>query len=422
MAKPAQQFRNQGQQHEQKTPNQVTSWEQQMMLVLRDLTYKRDEIVPLLGKGVTFDEFHSSIAIALRTKPDILDCYGPSIVNACIRAAYDGLKLDGKEAALSPDYNKKLRRNEARYTPMAFGIRKKILRSRAVDDVFVMLVWENEPFQIVGGVNRDIHHEVLSDTQRGKTLKAVYSVAVLKSGYRTFDYMWKADVMHVKASAQYDGVWNAHEPEMWKKTMLRRHSKVLPQDGDIVLRDAEAEDMFPQFQHAPHPQLSAAPPRPSRHSAIAAPETTFGYDLGGSNVIDNREPAQADRQQHQRDDRAQETRAGVSGREAGSDGAHTSPDRAEATGPHQSDADVELPEDDAAWTVWALELEADIAAAKTVEDVNAIWADERARLDASPDRERLTQILTDRVADLAAEAPAEATADDVQKQATEKTA
>src|SRR3546814_1797568 len=65
----------------------------------------------------------------------ILDATAASIVKACMKAAYDGLRIDGKEAAIVVHENtygqgqNQRKVKEAEYFPMAFGLIQQVLRS-----------------------------------------------------------------------------------------------------------------------------------------------------------------------------------------------------------------------------------------------------------------------------------------------------
>jgi recombination protein RecT len=377
---------------------QRQSGEDKLSGVLAELYERRSEIASLLPADIAFESFHASVNQALRMNPGILRCHGPSIVNACIKAAYDGLKLDGREATIVSNNVKFATRpdqwrEEARYMPMVFGLRKQILQSGLVHDVYTMLVWENEPFQVRGGLDRDILHEVLPDSKRGQKLKAVYSVAVLSSGVRTFEVMWRADVDEVRNAAQTDMVWNKWEGEMWRKTVLRRHRKSLPSTRDV--RDAEAVEMFPQFagnsEKLALPDSTQGWPSPP---ALAAPAQRFDYDFGGGPaqkepVEDRRstpEPQQTQTQHNNNDDRRGEA-LGTTAKEARRESLPPLPDGAEE------------------WLTWSKDLLSKICACSTVDTCNALWTDSMVFIDHAPDDARDTVIaaFTDRTAELAAD-------------------
>lgn len=381
------------------TNNEVVSAEQQLGFVLAQLNVRKNEICSVLPNDIPFDTFHATVNQALRNNPAILGCYGPSIVNACIKAAYDGLRLDGREATMTVD-NVKIQKNpdkwrqEARYMPMVFGLRKQILQSGMVLDVFTMLVWEKEPFEVIGGVNRDILHKVLPDTERGKKLKACYSVAVLKSGLRTFEVMWRSEIDAIKLAAKTDFVWNAWEGEMWRKSVLRRHRKSLPSTRDIV--DSEAREIFPQFDKSTgHPQLAAPTGAPRRQDFIEAPKQTFDYDLtqgreldpvdrGDGPVIDGENKQKKERQ----------------------------------TPVGHSDGDVvdqnlrPMPIGPVEWASWHLDVETKITATRSMAECDALFAASGPAIEAAPAdiADSISSLFSDRLADLATDTDAGAAA------------
>jgi recombination protein RecT len=96
---------------------------------------------------------------------------------------------------------------------------------------------------------------------RGRII-ATYSVAVLKSGERSREVMWIDEIEAIRVKSKYPdgGPWKDHYGEMCRKTVARRHSKVLPMSSDLddLLRrdDDETHD---RLQDAP--RGDAPPPR-----------------------------------------------------------------------------------------------------------------------------------------------------------------
>ena len=92
---------------------------------------------------------------------------------------------------------------------------------------------------------------------RGKII-AAYSVAVLKSGERSREVMWVDEIEDVRKASRYPdgGPWVTWFGEMCKKTVAKRHAKVLPMSSDLddLLR-REDEDggsgVGPAVQPAP---------------------------------------------------------------------------------------------------------------------------------------------------------------------------
>ncbi|WP_244627719.1 recombinase RecT [Microvirga tunisiensis] len=178
---------------------------------------------------------------AIQGNMDLLRCDRKSLFNACMKAAQDGLLPDGREGAIVPY------KGEATWMPMIGGIRKKVRNSGEISSWDVHAVYENDLFEFELGDDPYIKHRpALSN--KGKLI-AVYSVAVLKGGEKSRDVMSIEDVEKIRAkSRSKNGPWAdpTFYPEMAKKTVARRHSKVLPMSSDLddlIRRDDALYDL-----------------------------------------------------------------------------------------------------------------------------------------------------------------------------------
>src|SRR3546814_8998407 len=71
-----------------------------MQQVLNQLGNREKEISNMLPQDLPIERFQANVLNALRNTPSILDATAASIVKACMKAAYDGLRIAGKEAAI----------------------------------------------------------------------------------------------------------------------------------------------------------------------------------------------------------------------------------------------------------------------------------------------------------------------------------
>src|SRR3546814_247506 len=105
-----------------------------MQQVLNQLGNREKEISNMLPQDLPIERFQANVLNALRNTPSILDATAASIVKACMKAAYDGLRIDGKEAAIVVHENtygqgqNQRKVKEAEYFPMAFGLIQQVLR------------------------------------------------------------------------------------------------------------------------------------------------------------------------------------------------------------------------------------------------------------------------------------------------------
>ncbi len=229
---------------------------------------KADDFKSVLPSHITVDKFQRTIATAALTNPKLLECDRQSLLVAAIRLATDGLLPDGREAALVPFSTRVKQANgqwetvwQVQAMPMAYGLRKKVLQSGEVVSLQVGVVYAAEVasgnFLYEIGIEPPIRHRPKLDMTEAEMaddqLVAAYSIARIKSDggepYWSVEVMRRAEVLKVRQMSQTGalgktdrqgkpippkGPWVDWEPEMWKKTVLRRHTKVLPMSGDIL--------------------------------------------------------------------------------------------------------------------------------------------------------------------------------------------
>ena len=202
------------------------------------------QFAAVLPKHIPAERFGRVVLTAIQTNPDLLMAERRSLWNACMRAAQDGLMPDGRLGALVV-YRDKKRGPIAQWMPMIAGIRQKVRNSGEVVTWDVHEVYENDVFDFELGDEPRIVHRPVRGT-RGKII-AVYSIATLKGGEKSREVMWIDQIEEIrKASKSGDsGPWQTHFGEMCKKTVARRHSKVLPMSSDLddlLRRDDEEHE------------------------------------------------------------------------------------------------------------------------------------------------------------------------------------
>lgn len=394
---------NNGGGHQQMQQNEVMSAGEKLNTVLRQLTERGDELADVLPADVKLEAFLASVNQALRNNPKLLRCTGASLVDACVKAAYDGLRIDGREAAIVDaeesykEGNVWKKRTVARYMPMVFGLIKQILQSGAAVAVKAVIVYANEAksgrFTLLEGTTPGIHHQPFIEGENRGDMIGVYAIATLASGVHKFEWMDRVAVLDVQKESKTDKVWTRWPTEMWKKTVIRRLRKSLA--GTSNIRDMEAAAMFPQFDRTtPHPQMASlpAPPRPTRAALTDRAGTESGspleFDRSTGEVVEQERDQQQDDRREQRQDM----------RESANDGQREQQD--------QREPEVALPEDDIAWTAWGDALEKAINDAKDAAAVDQAWAAAAAIYKHAPRglKNRLSGAVTDRNADFTLDA------------------
>jgi len=218
------------------------------------------QFAAVLPKHITAERFGRVVLTAVQTTPELLNVERRSLWNACMRAAQDGLLPDGRLGALVI-YKDKRRGPIAQWMPMIAGLRQKVRNSGEIATWDAHVVHEKDMYDYELGDDPHIAHRPVRG-DRGSVI-AAYSIATLKSGEKSRDWMWVDEIEKTRAlSKTPDGpAWTQHYGEMCKKTVARRHSKVLPMSSDLddLLRRDDDENEPAPSGAAPAPQPS--PPR-----------------------------------------------------------------------------------------------------------------------------------------------------------------
>lgn len=240
------------------------------------ITHRADEFKAVLPSHITVDKFQRTVATAVMLNPKLLECDRQSLLLACIKLATDGLLPDGREAALVPfktrvkDGSQWFDKWLVQSMPMSYGLRKKVLQSGEVVSLQVGVAYraeiESGNFLYEIGIEPPIRHRpnlfLTEDEADDENLAVAYSIARIKNEaggepFWSVEVMPRREVLKVRQMSQTGalgktdrsgkpippkGPWVEWESEMWKKSVLRRHCKVLPMSSDIlaaVLRDDE---------------------------------------------------------------------------------------------------------------------------------------------------------------------------------------
>lgn len=215
---------------------------------------KENAIRSVLPLQVPPKKWMRAAVTAYQTNPDLHKCELGSIMSSCMKAATDGLILDGREAALVV-FNKKQGDRfvpVAQYMPMVAGILKKARNSGQITMLSAHVVYEKDQFDYELGFEPELKHKPFLDGDPGK-VRCAYAIATLRDGSRQFEVMTNDEIMKVAKSSKsgwdsksgkLKGVWDQWFSEMARKTVLKRLCKYLPSSADlesIVNYDNELE-------------------------------------------------------------------------------------------------------------------------------------------------------------------------------------
>lgn len=229
------------------------------------LIERRAEFAPSLPSHITPERFQRVVATACNLNPQLLKANRLSLLNACAKAASDGLLPDGREGALVIFNSKE--GQKVQWMPMVAGIIKKARQSGEISVLDAQIVFENEiaqgrfTYKRVDGVPK-IDHEPIIQGPRGPAV-LVYSVVKFKDGSIDYEVLHADDVAKIRnvSRAKNAGPWSDWTEEMWKKSAIRRHAKRLPISSelfDAISRDDEMTEFDKQRKDAEDAMLAAA--------------------------------------------------------------------------------------------------------------------------------------------------------------------
>jgi recombination protein RecT len=124
------------------------------------------------------------------------------------------------------------------------GLIELAYRHPLVKAIQARVVREGEPFRIAYAPEPIVVHEPVIGGTVGELIGA-YAIIDLTTGGRVVEWMPKADIMKAKAvsraASSGSSPWAKWEEEMWRKTVLKRAMKYVPQSDDMQ-RAFERED------------------------------------------------------------------------------------------------------------------------------------------------------------------------------------
>ena len=191
----------------------------------------------------TMDEskFISVLKLTLNKNPKLLQADKNSLMQTFMRAAQDGLYLDGREAAAF-QYGQSVQ-----YIPMVEGMIKVLHNSGLIKTISAEVVYENDLFDYELGTKPQLTHKPLIVGDRGKPI-CVYAIAVTTNGGEYMELMNMQEIEKCravsKASSSPHSPWVKWFDQMAKKTVMHRIAKRLPKNDAINSVVAVDDDNF----------------------------------------------------------------------------------------------------------------------------------------------------------------------------------
>lgn len=243
----------------------------------------KPQLALVLPPGMTEDRFIRVVHTAIQLNPDITTATRPSIFGACLKAATDGLILDGREAALVVRSVKVSKKNEpdryekqATYQPMVQGLKK--LAEQAGWNIVAHVVYANDTFTYSLGDDESIHHAPAPlDAERGKPIAAYAIAKSVDGGPAVREVMRASEILNIGSqgqnSYQYDPSKGKNYAEWWRKTLIRRICKYLPRSNDRSPFHDAAEQIDEDFDYSNENQdapTNVTPIKPKKRGGAAA--------------------------------------------------------------------------------------------------------------------------------------------------------
>ncbi len=212
---------------------------------LKDLlTRAAPALAQVAPKHLTADRLVKIALSATSRNPDLLACSPASVLRAVMQGAEMGLEVGGMlgEAYLVPFKNKHTKAIEATFIPGYRGLLKLARNSGLLKTVEAHVVYEQDVFELEFGLTPRLVHKPCMKGERGAVVCA-YAIAHFKDGGHQMDVMTVAELDAIKKRSQASdsGPWVTDEPEMQKKTVVRRLSKYLPLSPELAAAVAHDE-------------------------------------------------------------------------------------------------------------------------------------------------------------------------------------
>lgn len=244
----------------------VTRRDVSAVIAHEDFKQKIREALPKAMEQGT-DRFTRCVLTALQVNPDIIEGDPSTLYTAVLKAANDGLNLDGKEAALVIFNTNVARKNEppkwikkVQYMPMVGGIIKRL--GEVGFSVDSQVVHEMDTFHYRLGDDAMIEHSPPALGQpRGKMIGA-YVIIKRKSDNEVYrEVMDEAQIEAVRSQSRNQDslMWTKFASEGWRKTVTRRCAKRIPFVDERLNSILEADNEGFEFdEDVPVPPVKAA--------------------------------------------------------------------------------------------------------------------------------------------------------------------
>lgn len=209
-------------------------------------------------------------ANAVKKVPALQQCDQGKLWLAILDIASMNLNFGSRGAYLVP-YG-----NDVTVIVSPHGLIELAYRHPLVKAIQARVVYANEPFKVVYAPEAMVVHEPLIGGELGEMIGA-YAIIDLTTGGRVVEWMNRDQVMKAKAVSKSanssSSPWKTWEDEMWRKTVLKRGMKYVPQSDDMQRafdREDEDADFSVVTDHGAAAQLTAVAGNAGLREKLAA--------------------------------------------------------------------------------------------------------------------------------------------------------
>ena len=241
-------------------------------LILSD-GYK-NQLAAALPKGLTADRMVRVVLTAMNKNPKLLECSKETVWESVLNCAALGLFPDALGRAYLVPYGK--------VCQLIIGYKGLIdlaYRSERIASINLVVVREGDEFTRQPMESPPIKHRIMEAEDGGfRKMTHVYSVVYLKGcNAPSVDVMTLREVRDIqdRSKSGKSGPWVTDFEEMAKKTVFRRHSKVLPMSAEMVQAlemDGDQLDLNSVAQSRPMPSDDIAPKTQDTTAELVAQE------------------------------------------------------------------------------------------------------------------------------------------------------
>ena len=227
------------------------------------------EFAKALPSTVPAERFVRCVKSTLNANPELQQLERTSLLSAIMKAAQDGLVVDGKEAAIVPFKGK------ATYIPMVAGLVKKIRQHSKFANLSYGIIYQNEVdtgrFEYVKGDSEYLKHDPIIFGERGEAIGA-YAIVTTDDGTKFRAVLRKDQIDKRLAKGMQGGAKVEWKDEFWLKTAIKAVYKIAPNSGDEagyldgVFR---ADDEHDSDGVIPTPMPEPEPVKPTTRAAAA---------------------------------------------------------------------------------------------------------------------------------------------------------